>query len=105
MQAAVISAWNFVFDHEKSPLRHIPDFNVRHMVFQLLGWMWAVSFSLAVGSYTFLAYSLIGHALLIGAAAITVTTYAAATVRPHLFSQRGSRQALNLAESAPASRA
>jgi hypothetical protein len=55
------------------------------MVFQLLGWMWAISFSIAVGSYTFLAISLIGHAVLIGAAAITVATYAAAAKRPDLF--------------------
>jgi len=85
MKNFVFAAWNFIFDHESSPLRHIPDFGVRHMVFQLLGWMWAISFSIAVGSYTFLAISLIGHAVLIGAAAITVATYAAAAKRPDLF--------------------
>ncbi len=85
MKNLVISAWNFIFDHEVSPLRHIPDFGVRHMVFQLLGWMWAISFSLAIGSYVFLAVSLIGHAILIGAAAVTVATYSAATRRPEMF--------------------
>lgn len=85
MKNLVTSAWSFIFDHEASPLRHIPDFAVRHMVFQLLGWMWAISFSLAIGSYVFLAVSLIGHAILIGAAAITVATYSAASRRPDLF--------------------
>jgi hypothetical protein len=85
MKNFVVAAWNFIFDHESSPLRHIPDFGVRHMVFQLLGWMWAISFSIAVGSYTFLAISLIGHAVLIGAAGITVATYVAAAKRPDLF--------------------
>ena len=61
MKNFVVAAWNFIFDHESSPLRHIPDFGVRHMVFQLLGWMWAISFSIAVGSYTFLAISLIAE--------------------------------------------
>ncbi len=85
MRNFVLFAWNFIFDHEKSPLRHIPDFGVRHMVFQLLGWMWALSFSLAISSYTFLAISMLGHAILIGAAAITVATYTAAATRPELL--------------------
>ncbi len=91
MKDVVFNAWNFIFDHEKSPLRHIPDFGVRHMVFQMLGWMWAISFSLAIGSYTFMAASLIGHAVLIAAAAITVATYTAATTRPKMFLARASR--------------
>jgi hypothetical protein len=85
MKSAIIFAWNFIFDHEKSPLRNIPDFNVRHMTFQLLGWMWVISFSVAIGSYTFFAVSLLGHAVLIGAIAITVATYTAATIRPEIF--------------------
>ncbi len=85
MKNAVVYMWNFIFDHEKSPLRHIPDFTVRHMVFQMLGWMWAISFSLAISSYTFLAVSLVGHVVLIGAVAFTVATYTAASVRPQMF--------------------
>ena len=85
MRNSIVAAWNFLFDHEVSPLRHIPDFTVRHMVLQMLGWMWAIAFSLAIGSYTFLAYSLVGHAILLGAVAITVATYTTATKRPKAF--------------------
>lgn len=85
MRSLIVFLWNYVFDHEASPLRHIPDFGVRHLVFQMLGWMWAISFSVAIGSYTILAVSLLGHAVLIGAAAITVATYTAATKRPEMF--------------------
>jgi hypothetical protein len=85
MGQLISSIWAFIFDHERSPLRHIPDFGVRHMVFQLLGWMWALSFSLAICSYTFLAVSMIGHIILIGAVAITAATYTAATKRPQMF--------------------
>lgn len=85
MKNPLIFAWNYIFDHDVSPLRHIPDFTVRHMVLQLLGWMWAIAFSVAVGSYTVLAVSLIGHAVLLGAAAITVATYATAARRPQTF--------------------
>jgi hypothetical protein len=91
MRNFVVFMWNFVFDHETSPLRHIPHFGVRHMVFQLLGWMWALSFSLALGSYTFLAVSMVGHVMLIGALAITVATYTAAATRPQIFVSRARR--------------
>ena len=84
-------SWNFVFDHRVSPLRHIPDIAVRHMILQVLGWMWAIAFSLAVGSYTILAASLIGHAVLISAAAITVATYATASKAPKVFMLASSR--------------
>ena len=85
MKQLVVFMWNYVFDHEVSPLRHIPSFSVRHMVFQMLGWMWAISFSVAIGSYTILAASLLGHVVLIGALAITVVTYSAAANRPQMF--------------------
>ena len=85
MTKAIVFAWGYVFDHEVSPLRHIPHLNTRHMVLQLLGWMWALAFSIAIGSYTVFAISVVGHVALIGAAAITVATYSAAANRPSLF--------------------
>ena len=85
MKNIVLASWNFIFDYNKSPLRNIPEGNIRHMVYQLLGWMWAISFGLAIGSYTFLAVSLIGHVVLIGAAAMTVAVYTTATVKPEAF--------------------
>jgi hypothetical protein len=44
-----------------------------------------VAFAAAIGSYTFMAVSVIGHAVLVGAAAITVTTWTAASVKPEIF--------------------
>ena len=85
MKKLTVYIWGYLFDHEVSPLRHIPDVTIRHMVLQMLGWMWAIAFSIAIGSYTILAISLIGHAVLIAAAAITVATYATATKRPQTF--------------------
>ena len=81
----VVRGWDFVFNHEVSPLRHIPDIAIRHYVLQVLGMMWAVAFAVAAGSYTFFAVSLIGHTVLIAAAAITVATWTAATVKPDVF--------------------
>jgi hypothetical protein len=88
----VVFGWNFVFNHEVSPLRHIPNVAIRHYVLQALGLMWAISFALATGSYTFMAVSVIGHTVLIAAAAITVATWTAATVKPELFLVRSARQ-------------
>lgn len=89
----IVYAWNFVFNHEVSPLRNIPDVAIRHYVLQILAVMWAVSFSIAVGSYAFLAWSLLGHSALIAAAAITVATYTAAATKPGLFGRGSGRSA------------
>lgn len=88
----VVYAWNFIFDHEVSPLRNIPDVAIRHYVLQALGAMWAISFSLAIGSYTFLAWSVIGHTVLIAAAAITVATLTAAARTPQVFIRGSGRR-------------
>lgn len=92
MKKAIVFAWGFLFDHEVSPLRNIPHLNTRHMVLQLLGWMWALAFSIAVGSYTVFAVSVVGHAVLIGAVAITVATYSVAAKRPSLFLRGSGRR-------------
>ena len=91
MQKFIATAWNFIFDHEVSPLRHIPDVATRHMILQVLGWMWAVAFAVAIGSYSIIPASLIGHAVLIAAAAITTATYTAAAIKPGLFKSGSGR--------------
>lgn len=83
----VVFAWDFIFDHEVSPLRNIPDVATRHYAMQVLGLMWAASFSVAIGSYTFFAASLLGHTVLIAAAAVTVATFTAAANKPSLFTR------------------
>ena len=89
----VVQIWNYLFDHRVNPLRHIPDVATRHMILQILGWMWATSFSIAIGSYTFFAISIVGHLALISAAAITVATYTAAEKKPRLFAFASGRRA------------
>lgn len=92
MRKFVVQTWNYIFDHEVSPLRRIPDVATRHMILQILGWMWAASFSIAIGSYTFFAISILGHVALISAAAITVATYTAAEKKPTLFASISGRR-------------
>lgn len=88
----LVYAWNFIFNHEVSPLRNIPDVATRHHALQALGVMWVVSFSTAIGSYTFLAASVLGHTVLIAAAAITVATLTAAAKKPALFIRGSGRR-------------
>lgn len=88
----VVNSWNFIFNHEVSPLRNIPDVAVRHYVLQALGLMWAVSFSTAIGSYVFLAASVFGHIILIAAVAITVATLTTAAKNPKLFIRGSGRR-------------
>ena len=88
----IVGAWKFIFDHEVSPVRNIPDIAVRHYILQALGLLWAVSFSLALGSYTVLAASVFGHTVLIGALAITVATLTAAATKPKMFARGSGRR-------------
>lgn len=88
----VAFAWHFIFDHEVSPLRNIPDVAVRHYVLQVLGAMWAVAASVAIGSYTFFAASLLGHSVMIAAAAITVATLTTAANKPRVFVRYSGRR-------------
>ena len=92
MRKLIVHGWNFVFNAKVSPLRHIEDVAVRHYVLQALSLMWAVSFSAAIGSYTLLAVHILGHSILIAAAAITVVTYSVAAKKPALFTRGSGRR-------------
>ena len=85
IRKSIVYAFNFIFDHRVSPLRHIPDVAIRHYILQALGLMWAVTFTILVGGYKFIALNVIGHTVLIAAAAITVATWTAAAKKPKLF--------------------
>ena len=43
--------YNSVMDHNKNPLRHIPDPVSRLWIMTVLAWMWCIAFSLYVGSW------------------------------------------------------
>ena len=84
----IVTSWNNVMDYKYNPLRHIPDINTRHMVMQVLAWMWCITFAFIVGSWTVFGISAIAHVVLLGAIAITVGTFETAKRRPDLFRLR-----------------
>ncbi len=86
MRQWVYDSWNGVMDMEKNPLRHIPDLQTRHMVLQILAWMWATTFSLWIGSIWAFGISTVAHLVIIAAIVVTVGTFETAKRRPTFFS-------------------
>lgn len=85
MREFIYDSWNGIMDSERNPLKHIPDTNVRHMVMQVLAWMWCITFAMLVGSWTVFAISAVAHVFLIAAIVITVATFETAKRRPQFF--------------------
>jgi len=85
----IYDAYTSVTGWEKNPLRHIQDFNTRHMVTQVLCWMWCVTFSILVGSWTVFGYTAIAHLIFIAAIL---------SQWPHLKQQNAVRRVLILSK-------
>ena len=86
MRRFIFDCWNAIMDHRVNPLRHIPDLQVRHMVMQVLAFMWSGVFALLIAeSITVFAYSSIAHIVFITAIVITVGTFKVAEKRPTSF--------------------
>jgi len=85
MRQFVYDSWNSVMNAEKNPLRHIPDLQTRHMVLQILAWMWATTFALWMGSIYAFGISTIAHLVIIAAIVVTVGTFETAKRRPTFF--------------------
>ena len=81
--------WNMIMDWRYNPLSHIPDTNTRHMVMQVLAWMWCIIFAMSVGSVTVFGISAIAHALLIAGIFITAGVFETAKRRPQYFGGLG----------------
>jgi uncharacterized membrane protein len=75
MQKFIVDSWNVVMDNKLNPLSAVPDMGVRHMVMQILAWMWCIIFSLYIGSWFVFGISAVAHLLLIAGLCITVATF------------------------------
>ena len=85
MKNFIINNWEVVMDHSKNPLSNIKDLRVRHMVMQILAWMWVSVCSLYMGSVLFWGINAIAHTLLLAAIVITVGTFDTARRNPGAF--------------------
>ena len=84
----IVNCWNTVMDDKRNPLSNIPDLQTRHVVMQILAWMWCIIFSMSVGSVTVFGVSAVAHILLIAGIVITVGTFETARRKPGVFSLR-----------------
>ncbi len=86
MREFIFNSWNGVMDHNKNPLRHIPDLQVRHMMMQILAFMWSSIFAiLIVDSVWAFGISAIGHMVFVAGIVITVATFKVAERSPGSF--------------------
>ena len=87
MREFIVGVWNSVMNAKHNPLRHIPDDNVRHLVMQVLAWMWCIVFSLYFGSFVVFGYTAIAHFVFIIAIVITVVAFKNAEKRKYYHAQ------------------
>ena len=85
MREWVYDCWNSVMDDKRNPLSAIPDFSTRHMIMQVLAWMWCIVFGIIVGSMYAGVFSMVLHTLLLAAIAVTVATFETAKRKPSAF--------------------
>ena len=75
MRSVVKNTWNVVMEHQHNPLKHIGDIQVRHMLLQILAWMWCITFSLYFGSFIVFGYTVVAHFLIVLSVVVTVVTF------------------------------
>lgn len=85
----MLKLYKSIMDSEKNPLSNIPDMNTRHMIMQVLAWMWCIIFSMYVGSILVFGISAIIHALLLAGIFVTVSMFETARRRPQYFGGLG----------------
>jgi hypothetical protein len=89
MREWVYNCWNVVMDHHnKNPLSAIPDFSTRHMIMQVLAWMWCIVFSSYFGSMWMFGITAIAHVIVLAAIAVTVVAFETAKRNPQSFNYK-----------------
>tara|TARA_R110002124_G_scaffold118682_2_gene276175 strand:- start:679 stop:1176 length:498 start_codon:yes stop_codon:yes gene_type:complete len=78
----VYNSWNSVMDHDRNPLKNIPHTNTRHMIMQVLAWMWCIAFSSYFTSMWMFGITAVAHIFILAAIAVTVATFETAKRRP-----------------------
>jgi len=67
--------YNWIFDHSKNPLRHIPDPLSRMWIMTVLAWMWSVAFGIYIGSVIYMGVSLAVHFILLFMVTFTAAVF------------------------------
>ena len=86
---AMIKLYHLVMDSRHNPLSHVPDTNTRHLVMQVLAWMWCIVFSMWIGSILVFGVSAAIHAILLAGIFVTVSVFETAKRKPTYFGGLG----------------
>ena len=89
MKRLIYNTWDSIMNYEHNPLRHIPDLNTRHMIMQVLAWMWCIAFSMYFGSMWMFGITAIALVFILAAIVLTVATFETAKRKPSFFLQKG----------------
>ena len=89
MRQSVYDSWNSVMDAERNPLRHIPHLQTRHMILQILAWVWCTTFAQLVGSWYIFGFTAVAHVILLATIVLTVATFETAKRNPNFFLRDG----------------
>jgi hypothetical protein len=93
MSEFIVEQWNLIMDHTRNPLRNIPSLPVRHMIMQVLAWMWVIVFTIASGTWAYAGLNAIVHTALITGIVVTVAVFETAKRKPNLFNKYNGRAA------------
>ena len=78
----MIKLYHLVMDSRHNPLSNIPDTTTRHLVMQMLAWMWCIVFSMWAGSIVVFGVSATIHAILLAGVFVTVGVFETAQRHP-----------------------
>ena len=85
----MLNTYRLIMDSRYNPLSYITDMSVRHLLMQMLAWMWCIIFSMWMGSIMVFGISVFAHALLIAGVFITAGVFQTAKRRPQYFGGLG----------------
>ena len=82
-------AYRLIMDSRYNPLANIQDVITRHLLMQMLAWMWCIIFSMWMGSILIFGVSAAIHAILIAGVFITAIIFETAKTKPGYFGTLG----------------
>jgi hypothetical protein len=85
--------WGLIMNPNVNPLSNITNLKIRHMIMQILAFMWSGVFSIyIVDSLYVFGITAIAHALLIAAIVITAYVFYTAKNKPQVFDGKSGKQ-------------
>ena len=85
----IYDSWESIMNHDRNPLKNIPDTNTRHMIMQVLAWMWCIAFSSYFSSMWIFGITAIAHIIILAAIAVTVAIFETAKTNPRFLMNKG----------------